>query len=163
MGGAAGGVCVAIAERPPISSCCSSSSGKVALRSVKLGPLAGAGSREDRGRGSHVPDSSLLRFRAGALFGSGGSGGRGGCGSGPPSVLALAGGFSLGGVGGVWWQVVWSWGGGLGSLYSPFQGLFRPPTVKRERYSRLEGNVQACRHTHTHNSNKHSPIPSPKQ
>lgn len=61
-----------------ISSCCSSSSGKVALRSGKLGPLAVAGSREDRGRGSHVPDSSLLRFRAGALLGSGGSGGRGG-------------------------------------------------------------------------------------
>jgi hypothetical protein len=74
-GGARG---VATAERPPISSCCSSSSGKVALRSGKLGPLAVAGSREDRGRGSHVPDSSLLRFRAGALLGSGGSGGRGG-------------------------------------------------------------------------------------
>lgn len=43
-------------------------------------------------------------------------------------MLALAGGFSLGGVGRVWWQVAWSWGGGLGSLYSPFQGLFRPPT-----------------------------------
>lgn len=61
-------------------------------------------------------------------------------------MLALAGGFSLGGVGRVWWQVAWSWGGGLGSLYSPFQGLFRPPTV-REKGTRGEGgNVQACRH-----------------
>lgn len=142
-GGGAGAGGVATAEHLPISSCCSSSSGKVALRSGKLGPLAGAGSREDRGRGSQVPDSSLLRFRAGVLFGSGGSGGRGGWGSGAPSVLALAGGFSLGRVCRVWGQGAWSWGGGLGSLYSPFQGLFRPPTV-REKVT--QGEEKMCRY-----------------
>lgn len=75
----------------PISSCCSSCSGKVAFRSGELRFLAGAVSREDRGKGSHVPDSSLPQFRLGHLFRSGGSGGRGGWSLGAPPVVSSAG------------------------------------------------------------------------
>lgn len=75
----------------PISSCCSSCSGKVAFRSGELRFLAGAMSREDRGKGSHVPDSSLPQFRLGHLFRSGGSGGRGGWSLGAPPVVSSAG------------------------------------------------------------------------
>lgn len=75
----------------PISSCCSSCSEKVAFRSGELRFLAGAMSREDRGKGSHVPDSSLPQFRLGHLFRSGGSGGRGGWSLGAPPVVSSAG------------------------------------------------------------------------
>lgn len=75
----------------PISSCCSSCSGKVAFRSGELGFLAGAGSREDRGNGSHVPDSSLPQCRLGDLLCSGGSGGGGGWSLGAPPAASLAG------------------------------------------------------------------------
>lgn len=140
----------------PISSCCSSCSGKVAFRSDGLGLLAGAGSREDRGKGSHVPDSSLPQFRPGDLFRSGGFGGRGGWSLGAPPVVSSAGwgpgapgesslGWALrvwrewAGLGGEW---AWCGGGCLGSLYSPLQGLLRPPTTK-QRAQWSDGNESA--------------------
>lgn len=75
----------------PISSCCSSCSGKVAFRSGELEFLAGVGSREDRASGSHVPDSSLPQCRLGDLFCSGGSGGGGGWSLGAPPAASSAG------------------------------------------------------------------------
>lgn len=78
-------------EESPHRSCCSSCSGKVAFRSGELGFLAGAGSREDRGKGSHIPDSSLLKVKGGDLYGSGGSGGRGGWSLGALPVVSSTG------------------------------------------------------------------------
>lgn len=93
----------------PISSCCSSCSGKVGFRSGELGFLAGAGSSEDRGKGSHGPDSSLPQCGLGDLFRSGGSGGGGGWSFGAPPVASSAGWgpgapgeSSPGGAPGVW-------------------------------------------------------------